>query len=63
MLDDYKYAAQMRAEEIAEEEFGVDFYDLPQAKQSQIYQRGLDDHVESLYERADYLRKSAREDA
>ena len=61
MHGDYKYAAQMRAEEIAEWEWGCDFYDLPAETQSQIYQRGLGEHFESLMEQADYARKAERE--
>jgi hypothetical protein len=61
MPEDYKMAAQMRAEEIAEERFGCDFYDLPQDMQSKVYSEGLAGHFESLMERADYLRKAKRE--
>jgi len=63
MSGDYKYAAQMRAEEIAQEEFGVDFYDLPQAKQCEVYQRGMDDYLDSMCAQADCSRKSALEGA
>jgi hypothetical protein len=61
MHGDYKYAAQLRAEEIAEQEFGCDFYDLPPERQAEIYERGLHGHVESLMDRADDLRKAERE--
>ena len=40
MIGDYKYAAQMEAAEIAEQEYGCDFYNLPQDVQSAVYQRG-----------------------
>jgi len=63
MSSDYKYAAYLGAEEIAENEFGVEFYDLPQDTQMEVYGRALRNHCESLYEQADVLRKSAREDA
>jgi hypothetical protein len=61
MMDDYKYAAQMRAEEIAEERYGCDFYDLPDDLQGWVYSEGLEGHWESLREQADYLRKAKRE--
>ncbi len=60
-MDDYKYAAQIRAEEIAEES-GMDFWDLPREKQAELYQKGLEAHWESRMERADYLRKREREE-
>jgi hypothetical protein len=61
MSGDYKYAAQLRAEEIADEEFGVDFYALPQEKQFEIYQRGLNDFIENCYGQADAARAMSKE--
>ncbi len=61
MSGDYKYAALLRAEEIAQEEFGVDFYDLPQDKQCEVYQRGIDDYFDSMCGQADNARKSMLE--
>ena len=36
------WKAQMLADEIAEEQYGVDFYDLPQKKQFEVYNIALD---------------------
>jgi len=36
------WKAQMLAEELAEEQYGVEFYDLPQRTQMEIYQIALD---------------------
>ena len=36
------WKAQMLAEEIAEEQYGMEFYDLPQRKQMEVYQIALD---------------------
>lgn len=60
---DYKYAAQMRAEEQAEEEFGpdVDYFSLPDSVRDRLYRRGLEDHFESLMDAADNARKRGRE--
>ena len=61
MSSDYKYDIQMKAEEIAEEEFGTEFYSLPQDVQMQVYQRGMDVWRDDQCARADYLRKAERE--
>ena len=61
MIGDYKYAAQMEAEEIAEQEYGCNFYSLPQDVQSAVYKRGLDGYFARLVDRAAYRRRRERE--
>jgi hypothetical protein len=61
MSGDYKYAAQIEAEEIAEQEYGCDFYSLPQDVQSAIYQRGPDGYFGRLVDRSAYRRRRERE--
>ena len=58
---DYKWALQMKAEEIAEEQYGVDFYSLSPAEQSQVYERGMNEYHDDLAATADYFRKAERE--
>ena len=58
---DYKYAAQMEAEEIAEREYGKDFYDLPDNLKSKIYQRGMEVYVEGMLDAADAANDRAKE--
>ena len=36
-MSDYKYEMQMEAERLAEERFGVDFYDLPENEQYNVF--------------------------
>ena len=60
MHGDYKYAMQMEAEEIAEQEYGCDFYDLPDSLQTVIYERGMDKWRDKQFARADQLRDEAK---
>jgi hypothetical protein len=60
MIGDYKYAAQMEAAEIAEQEYGCDFYNLPHDVQSAVYQRGLDGYFGRLLDRAPYRAKERK---
>lgn len=59
-MDDYKYAAQLRAEELAEEA-GNDFFDLPQDKQLKLYQQALDDQVDRLADLVDEVMDREKE--
>lgn len=63
MSSDYKYEAQVRAEELAEQEHGenVDFYSLSTDEQNRLYQEGLDIVYERMAARADWLRDRAKE--
>ena len=55
MSIDYKYAAQLRAEELAMDEFGpdVDFYDLSPEQRDRLYGQGLESVFERLIGEAD----------
>ncbi|HEY1209170.1 MAG TPA: hypothetical protein VGE85_07365 [Terracidiphilus sp.] len=61
MSSDYKYATQIRAEELAEEEFGADFYSLPAATQDKLFSRAEASYWDDLFDAADNARKAARE--
>lgn len=45
-MNDYKYGAQLIAEELAEEKFGVSYFDLTEEQQLQLYGEGLESYVE-----------------
>lgn len=60
MRGDYKYAAKVEAEEIAEQEYGCHFYNLPQDVQFAVYQRGFDGYFARLVDRAAYRRSRER---
>ena len=54
MTTDYKYAIFERANEIAETEFGRDFYELSQDDQSKVWMRAEHDWADSQMARADF---------
>ena len=56
---DYKDWIQNKAEELAQEEYGTEFYDLPEATRDIIYNRASElyvdfyaDKIDAAYERA-----------
>jgi hypothetical protein len=51
------WKAQLRAEEIAEEDFGQEFYDLSEALQHKIYNRALIEIDDMLADKIDMMRK------
>jgi hypothetical protein len=51
------WQAQLRAEEIAEEDFGQEFYDLSEALQHKIYNRALIEIDDMLADKIDMMRK------
>jgi len=53
MSTDYKYDIFERANEIAETEFGRDFYELSQDDQSEVWIRAEHEHIDSLVSWAD----------
>ena len=61
MSSDYKYDIAMEAEAIAENEYGMDFYKLPAAIQSKVYERGMDAWRDKQLGRADYLNDVRKE--
>ena len=61
MSGDFKYEAQVLADEMAEEEFVAEFYSLTSDQQCSLYQRALDRVFDGYTCNADNLRKAARE--
>lgn len=61
MDSDYKYAIQMIAEEMAEEKYGKDFYDLSDDAQYEVYTEASRRYWDRLADLGDYLRKAERE--
>lgn len=51
---DYKYAMQLLAEEIAQEEYETDFYDLPAEVQMHVFQKAELEWAERRMDAADY---------
>lgn len=60
-LGDYKYWMQERAEEIADAEYGKEFYELPDDLQYEIFNRARRDYGDAMADRADYLRDIEKE--
>ena len=60
---DYKYDMQMIAEELAEERYGREFYDLPKNLQYETFSEAMQAYSDRLADRADYLRKAERENS
>jgi hypothetical protein len=63
MSGDYKYDIQMIAEELAQEKYEKEFYDLTSDQQYEVYTLANQHYIERLCDRADYLRKAQREGA
>ena len=61
MSSDYKYDMQMIAEELAEERYGKDFYELPSEVQYATFNEAVQEYANRMADRGDYLRKAARE--
>jgi hypothetical protein len=59
-MSDYKWDAQVRAEELCEE-LGLDYWSLSADEQYDWYQKGLDATFERLVGAADNRRKEERE--
>ncbi len=58
MRGDYKYATQVIAEELADEQFGSDFYELTQDQQFRLYNMALEIYRDQQYATADRARSS-----
>lgn len=62
MNGDYKYAIQLRAEELADKRHGKEFYELPDELQSEIYTAASNSYWESfddyMLNRADAAREN-----
>lgn len=61
MSGDYKWDIQCLAEQIADEQFGVDFYDLSGQRRYEVFMEAERRYVERACDRADYMRKAERE--
>ena len=59
---DYKDRIQNMAETIAEERFSRDFYDLAPSLRDEVYSEANRLVIERMVDRADQLRKEAKED-
>ena len=53
---DYKEAYQLHAEELAQERYGMDFYDLSDELQSVIYDEAMRRVADNWYAAADQMR-------
>jgi hypothetical protein len=62
MSSDYKDDIQRIAEELAFERHDMEFYELKPMLQQSIYELAISEYVNRMADRADYLRKAARED-
>ncbi len=61
MSGDYKDDIQAIFEELCSERYDTDYWHLPNDVQYQLYREATDKYVERMADRADYLRKSQRE--
>ena len=58
---DYKYWIQNRAEEIAVEEYGKEFYDLPDELWDKVYQQAIEAYKEAYADRIDSTYEAIRD--
>jgi hypothetical protein len=60
-VNDYKMAAQLEVERLAEDEMGVDYFSLSQNSQIKLYQRAETEIADRMAARCDYMRERAKE--
>lgn len=60
-MSDYKMEIQERAEQLAEDTYGMDFYKLSDALQYEVYCAAMGDWTDNMLAAADYRRKAERE--
>jgi hypothetical protein len=60
-MSDYKWQMQMRAEEIAQDRYEKDFYDLPESVQYEVFTEAMEGVTDGYVSRGDALRKASRE--
>ncbi len=58
---DYKYDMQMIAEELAENRYGKDFYDLDDDTQYAVFNEAMGEYSDRMADMGDYLRKAQKE--
>ena len=63
MSSDYKYDMQMIAEDLAEERYGKDFYELSPDLRYECFNDAVREYSNRMADRGDYLRKAQREGA
>ena len=65
MTSDYKWKAQMFAEDLAAQEYGEDkdFFTLPEEKRAEFYNAGMEIVVEKMTARAEWEADRRRERA
>jgi len=61
MSGDYKWDIQCIAEEMAEELYEKEFYDLTNDQQYEVFLKAERRYVDRMADHADYLRKRERE--
>lgn len=61
MSGDYKWDIQVRAEELAMDRYGIEFYELPEHRRDSIYREAMTDWSEGLAAKADWLNDCAKE--
>jgi hypothetical protein len=60
-VSDYKDAMQKIADEMAQETYEKDFYDLPQHLQMEVYNEAMAEYVNRLCDQADQMLDASRE--
>ena len=60
-MSDYKFDMQLIAEQIAENRYGRDFYELPIELQIEVFGEATQEWSDRQADRADFLRKAERE--
>lgn len=61
MGGDYKYEMQLLAEEIAEQRYGKEFYELTDDQQYECFMAGSREWCDRMADKGDNLRKAAME--
>ena len=61
-LSDYKYWITCKADEIAEDEYGKDYYDLTDEEQGKVYQKATASYTDAYSGMMDYYQETRKED-
>ena len=60
-MSDYKEAIMERAESLAEDQHGTDFYSLSADQQHRLYEAAMQDYYDRQADRAELMRDAARD--
>lgn len=60
MSGDYKYEMQLRAEEIAEQKYGCEYYDLSHERRTEVFTQAMHDWNNDRADRADFILDSRK---